>query len=91
MASIGLSHGWRVWEVGAGGSSVPAWIAEQTNDQVLATDIDTIWLEGAKGAFEVRRHDIGTEPAPSDSFDLVHAAPCACSRPAAVPSPCNHD
>ncbi len=45
MVSIGLSPGWRVWEVGAGGPTVPAWIAEQTRGQVLATDIDTTWLE----------------------------------------------
>jgi len=43
--SIGLSPGWRVWEVGAGAASVPAWIAEQTKGHVLATDIDTTWLE----------------------------------------------
>jgi 2-polyprenyl-3-methyl-5-hydroxy-6-metoxy-1,4-benzoquinol methylase len=73
MRSVGLSRGWRVWEVGAGGTSVPSWIAEQTESYVLATDIDTSWLEVENGAFEVRRHDIGTEPAPDDRFDLVHA------------------
>jgi SAM-dependent methyltransferase len=72
MDSLGLSRGWRVWEVGAGGASVPTWIAARTNDYVLATDIDTSWLDG-DGAFEVRRHDIGTEPAPDGRFDLVHA------------------
>jgi SAM-dependent methyltransferase len=73
MGSIGLSLGWRVWEVGAGGASVPAWIAEQTKVDVLATDIDTTWLEAEDHGFVVKRHDIGTEPAPDDSFDLVHA------------------
>jgi SAM-dependent methyltransferase len=73
MGSIGLSLGWRVWEVGAGGTSVPAWIAEQTKADVLATDIDTTWLEAEDDRFAVKRHDIGTEPAPGDSFDLVHA------------------
>jgi SAM-dependent methyltransferase len=73
MESIGLSSGWRVWEVGAGGTSVPAWIAAQTNGFVLATDIDTSWLEREHTNFEVMRHDIGTEPAPGDRFDLVHA------------------
>ncbi|MGA2527720.1 MAG: methyltransferase domain-containing protein [Acidimicrobiales bacterium] len=73
MVSIGLSPGWRVWEVGAGSSTVPAWIAEQTKSHVLATDIDTTWLEAAEGGFEVIRHDIGTDPAPCDGFDLVHA------------------
>jgi len=73
MESMGLSLGWRVWEVGAGSASVPAWIAEQTKAHVLATDIDTTWLDAAEDRFEVRRHDIGTEPAPDHAFDLVHA------------------
>jgi SAM-dependent methyltransferase len=73
MNSIGMSLGWRVWEVGAGGVSVPAWIAKQTKGYVLATDIDTTWLETEDRSFAVKRHDIGAEPAPGDSFDLVHA------------------
>jgi SAM-dependent methyltransferase len=73
MQAVGLSVGWRVWEVGAGGASVPAWIAKQTKSYVLATDIDTTWLEADEDGFVVSRHDIGTEPEPDDSFDLVHA------------------
>ena len=73
MQSTGLSPGWRVWEVGAGGASVPEWIAEQTHGYVLATDIDTSWLDREGGGFEVKNHDIGTDPAPDDGFDLVHA------------------
>jgi len=73
MQSVGLSPGWRVWEVGAGGANVPEWIAEQTHGYVLATDIDTSWLDREAGGFEVRTHDIGTDPAPDDGFDLVHA------------------
>ena len=73
MRSVGLSPGWRVWEVGAGGSSVPEWIAEQTHGHVLATDIDTSWLDREGGGFEVKKHDIGTDPAPDDRFALVHA------------------
>jgi SAM-dependent methyltransferase len=73
MEAIGLGSGWRVWEVGAGGASVPAWIAGRTDGEVLATDIDTSWL-GTEGArFEARRHDIGIDPAPEGLFDLVHA------------------
>ena len=73
MASIGMSPGWRVWKVGAGGPGLPAWIAEQTKGHVLATDIDTTWLEASEDGFAVKRHDIGTEPAPDHDFDLVHA------------------
>jgi SAM-dependent methyltransferase len=73
LLSIGLSSGWRAWEVGAGGTTVPSWIAGQTNAYVLATDIDTSWLTTEQTAFEVRRHDVGTDPAPEVLFDLVHA------------------
>jgi SAM-dependent methyltransferase len=73
MDALGLAPGWRVWEVGAGGASVPSWVAARTNGHVLATDIDTSWLDAADASFEVRRHDIGTDPAPEGPFDLVHA------------------
>ena len=73
MQALGLSPGWKVWEVGAGGASVPSFLAAQTNSLVLATDIDTSWLELEQKAFEVRRHDIGADPAPEHLFDLVHA------------------
>lgn len=73
LLSVGLGPGWRVWEVGAGGASVPTWIAEQTHGFVLATDIDTSWLGRTDGGFEVKRHDIGSDSAPEDGFDLVHA------------------
>jgi SAM-dependent methyltransferase len=73
--AVGLSAGWRVWEVGAGGLSVPAWLVEQVGSggRVLATDIDTSWLDSGDTGYEVLRHDVGTEPPPSGSFDLVHA------------------
>jgi SAM-dependent methyltransferase len=73
--ALGLGPGWRVWEVGAGGPSVPAWFAEQVGEQghVLATDIDTSWLEAGTPGYEVRRHDVGLEPPPAGQFDLVHA------------------
>jgi SAM-dependent methyltransferase len=73
MDAIGLARGWRVWEVGAGGTSVPSWVAERTGAYVLATDIDTAWLEDGRTAFDVMRHDIGSDPAPDGLFDLVHA------------------
>ena len=74
MEALGLAPGWRVWEVGAGGASVPAWIAGRTGGHVLATDIDTTWLEAGDPAVEVRHHDIGTDPVPDGGpFDLVHA------------------
>jgi len=73
--ALGITSGWRVWEVGAGSPSVPAWLAGQVGagGHVVATDIDTSWLDGTGAGYEVRRHDVGTEPPPSGSFDLVHA------------------
>ena len=76
--ALGLAPGWRVWEVGAGSSSVPAWLAEQVgpDGRVLATDIDTSWIDGGHIGdigYEVRRHDVGAQPPPQEHFDLVHA------------------
>jgi SAM-dependent methyltransferase len=71
---LGIGSGqnaWHCWEVGAGGDSVPAWLAARAA-RVLATDIDTRWLpEGAP--YQVLRHDVGTDRAPAGPFDLVHA------------------
>jgi SAM-dependent methyltransferase len=74
LVAVGLAPGWRVWEVGAGGPSVPAWLAGRvgTGGRVLATDIDTRWLDGTPGV-EVLRHDVAAEPPPDGPFDLVHA------------------
>jgi ubiquinone/menaquinone biosynthesis C-methylase UbiE len=73
--ALGLTAGWRVWEVGAGSPSVPAHFASQVGPEghVLATDIDTSWLGGEQASYEVRRHDVGLEPPPPGGFDLVHA------------------
>jgi hypothetical protein len=53
--AVGLGVGWRVWEVGAGSSSAPAWFAEQVGSEghVLATDIDTSWLEDDDLSYEI--------------------------------------
>lgn len=77
--ALGIEPGWRCWEVGAGGRSVPEWLASRVGlgGRVLATDIDVSWLtdghEAAPPSYEVRRHDIGTDPMVEESFDLVHA------------------
>jgi SAM-dependent methyltransferase len=77
VEALGIGRGARIWEVGAGGAALPAALARVAgpDGRVLATDIDTTWLDdtAAGGAFEVRRHDVGTEPPPDPPFDLVHA------------------
>lgn len=76
---LGIGPGWRCWEVGAGGPSVPDRLADRVGPtgSVLATDIDTSWLpagdEGSLSRYEVRRHDVGVDDPPGADFDLVHA------------------
>jgi hypothetical protein len=55
---------------------MPSWLAERVGPagHVLATDIDVSWMAAAANAgYEVRRHDVGVEPATGTGFDLVHA------------------
>jgi SAM-dependent methyltransferase len=72
---LGIGRGARVWEVGAGGPTVPEGLARRVGPQgyVLATDLDTSWLPD-DAPYEVRRHDVATDPPPPEApFDLVHA------------------
>ena len=77
LSALGVGPGWRVWEVGAGGPSVVTWLADQVapEGEVLATDLDTSWIEpGAdRPGLRVLHHDVGTDPPPEGPFDLVHA------------------
>lgn len=74
LETVGIRPGWSCWEVGAGGPSVPTWLAERAGDsgQVVATDIDTSWMP-ASAPFAVLQHDVGAEPPPPGPFDLIHA------------------
>ncbi|WP_328315331.1 methyltransferase domain-containing protein [Streptomyces sp. NBC_00442] len=75
--ALGLRPGHHVWEVGAGGASVPRGLAERVGPQgrVLATDLDTGRIAGTAlpAQAEVARHDVGRDPAPEGPFDFVHA------------------
>jgi SAM-dependent methyltransferase len=75
LEALGVGPGWRCLEVGAGGGSIAAWMAARIGEhgRVLATDIDTTFLEPlARDNLEVRRHDLLAEELPADAFDLVH-------------------
>ena len=74
LGEIGVGAGWRCWEVGAGGMSVPNWLAARVGPTglVMATDIDTSWLAGADHV-HILRHDVGEEDPPATDLDLVHA------------------
>lgn len=72
----GLSEGWDVWEVGAGGPSVATWLAQSVGPTgtVVASDIDPTWLDRVEDRrYEVLRHDVTRDPPPGVAFDLVHA------------------
>ncbi|MGH3377176.1 MAG: methyltransferase domain-containing protein [Actinoallomurus sp.] len=79
IEELGIAPGWRCWEVGAGGPSVPRWLAGRVGSggRVLATDIDVSWTRAAEGPgsehVEVRRHDVARDEPPAETFDLVHA------------------
>jgi ubiquinone/menaquinone biosynthesis C-methylase UbiE len=73
---LGIGAGWRCWEVGSGGGTVPEWLAQRVGCEghVLATDINVSQLHRAdQPRYEIARHDIGSEPPPAEGFDLVHA------------------
>ncbi|MGD0375018.1 MAG: methyltransferase domain-containing protein [Streptosporangiaceae bacterium] len=74
--SLGIRSGWQCWEVGAGGPSVPRWLAGRVAPagRVLATDIDVSWTRQAqRPLIEIRRHDVAADDPPAQAFDLVHA------------------
>jgi SAM-dependent methyltransferase len=77
LREIGVGSGWRCWEVGAGGMSVPHWLAAQVGPtgMVIATDIDTSWLANSSAGIDhihILRHDVGAEDPPATDLDLVH-------------------
>ena len=72
---LGVKAGWRCWEVGAGGPSLPEALATAVGrtGYVLATDIDPAGLD-PHGGYQVLGHDIVEDPPPEPgTFDLVHA------------------
>jgi len=75
--ALGPTAGWRCWEVGAGGPSVPSGLAERVGStgSVVATDLDITWLAERVGSgVEVVRHDVARdEPPAGGGFDLIHA------------------
>lgn len=73
---LGVAPGWRCWEVGAGGGSIPEALAAAVGPTgyVLATDINPAWLDPQAATYEVRTHDVAADPPPyPGTFDLVHA------------------
>ena len=72
----GVSESWRCLEVGGGGGSITAWLANRVGPtgHVLVTDVDPRFLEPLSAQnVEVRKHNIVTDPLPNATFDLIHA------------------
>jgi ubiquinone/menaquinone biosynthesis C-methylase UbiE len=78
LTQVGVAPGWHCLEIGGGGGSVAAWLAERVGDagHVLVTDLDPRHLEPLAGRglpnVEVRQHNIVTDPLPEHAFDLIH-------------------
>ncbi len=75
IEDLGIAPGWRCWEVGAGGPTVPRWLAERVGrgGHVLVTDIDLSWVQDMDAPIELRCHDVGRDAMPPGRFDLIHA------------------
>jgi SAM-dependent methyltransferase len=74
LKALGVGEGWHCLEVGAGGGSIAEWLCQRVgrNGYVMATDLDTRFLEAVTGSnLDVRRHDIVSEDLPEGRFDLV--------------------
>jgi hypothetical protein len=59
IEDLGIGAGWRCREIGAGGPSVPRWLADRVGGKgrVPATDIDVSWARQASGPVaETDRH-----------------------------------
>lgn len=76
IAARGIGEGCTCLEIGAGGGSIAAWLAQRVGPtgRILATDVDTRFLEMlCVPNLEVRRHSVAVDPLPVAAFDLVHA------------------
>jgi len=80
LEETGINPGWQCWEVGGGGGSIAAWLAERCGPtgHVLVTDIDPRFLVKSAALdqpqIEIQRHDIANDPLPEQLFDLIHAS-----------------
>ena len=73
LETIGVEKSWRCLEVGGGGGSIAYWLSQHANN-VVATDLDTRFLERVPASnIEVRKHNVVTEPLEEDTYDLVHS------------------
>lgn len=75
LEACGVGPGWHCAEIGAGGGSIAAWLAERAgpSGRVLATDLDVRHVRARHAPnLEVRAHDVLVDDLPAETFDLVH-------------------
>jgi SAM-dependent methyltransferase len=76
LEATGIGEGWRCLEIGAGTGTVAAWLQARVGQRgmVVATDIETRWLEPmADSNLVVRHHNVDADPLDADGYDLIHA------------------
>jgi trans-aconitate methyltransferase len=75
LEALEVGPGWRCVEIGAGAGTIAAWLHERVGAEghVLATDLETRWLEMLDlPGLEIRRHDVGSESLGESLYDLIH-------------------
>jgi SAM-dependent methyltransferase len=75
LTSIGVDEGWRCLEIGARTGSVAAWLQQRVGRRglVVATDIESRWVEPRSSAnLVVRHHSVLADPI-AVGYDLIHA------------------
>jgi SAM-dependent methyltransferase len=76
LEDIGVTHGWRCLEVGAGAGSIARWLSDRVGPTglVVAADMDPRFLGPLSDVanVEIRRLDITCDPLDDGLFDLVH-------------------
>ena len=80
LDALGVGHGWRCWEVGAGGPTVANWLAERVGPSgyVVATDIDLSWLPEVEPVrFDARRLDVAVDDPPAEGLDRCTPGWCS--------------
>jgi hypothetical protein len=76
LDGVGTAPGWHCWEVGAGGPTVSAWLADRVgpSGSVVATDLDLSWMgDPPPVGVTTLVHDVTCDPVPGGPFDLIHA------------------
>ncbi len=73
LETLGVGEGWHCLEIGGG--SIAEWLCHRVGrtGHVVATDLDTRFLEALDYPnLEIRQHNILTDALPERAFDLIH-------------------